>query len=107
MQTLISNKVGYILVEQTADNAELAAALEFSPNLEGAGLTPFGELWRVKGIDSADVPASAHTPWSTTKVVQLISILAFLLLAVPTRTRRKRAETGAIFIDQSESELNV
>jgi hypothetical protein len=75
MQTLISNKVGYILMEQTAENAELAAALESSPNLEGAGLTPFGELWRVKGIDSADAPATAHTPWSTTKAVQLISLL--------------------------------
>lgn len=107
MQTLISNKVGYILMEQTAENAELAAALESSPNLEGAGLTPFGELWRVKGIDSADAPATAHTPWSTTKAVQLISLFAFLLLAVPTRTRRKRADDSAIFIDQSESELNV
>lgn len=107
MQTLISNKVGYILMEQTAENAELAAALESSPNLEGAGLTPFGELWRVKGIDSADAPATAHTPWSTTKAVQLISLFAFLLLAVPTRTRRKRADVSAIFIDQSESELNV
>ncbi|MEY2736942.1 MAG: hypothetical protein RL683_60 [Actinomycetota bacterium] len=107
MQTLISNKVGYILMEQTAENAELAAALESSPNLEGAGLTPFGELWRVKGIDSADAPATAHTPWSTTKAVQLIALFAFLLLAVPTRTRRKRADDSAIFIDQSESELNV
>ena len=107
MQALISNKVGYILMEQTAENAELAAALESSPNLEGAGLTPFGELWRVKGIGSADAPATAHTPWSTTKAVQLISLVAFLLLAVPTRSRRKRADDSAIFIDQSESELNV
>jgi GT2 family glycosyltransferase len=107
MQTLISNKVGYILMEQTAENADLAAALESSPNLEGAGLTPFGELWRVKGIGSADAPASQHTPWSLTKAVQLISLFAFMLLAVPTRTRRKRAEAGSIFIDQSESELNV
>ena len=107
MQTLISNKVGYILMEQTAENADLAAALESSPNLEGAGLTPFGELWRVKGIGSADAPASEHTPWSLTKAVQLISLFAFMLLAVPTRTRRKRAEAGSIFIDQSESELNV
>ena len=107
MQTLISNQVGYILMEQTSENAELAAALESSPNLEGAGLTPFGELWRVKGIDSADAPATAHTPWSTTKAIQLISLLAFLLLAVPTRPRRKRADDSAIFIDQSESELNV
>ncbi|MEY4398043.1 MAG: hypothetical protein RLZ53_619 [Actinomycetota bacterium] len=107
MQTLISNKVGYILMEQTPENAELAAALESSPNLEGAGLTPFGELWRVKGISSVDAPATAHTPWSTTKAVQLISLFSFLLLAVPTRTRRKRADDSAIFIDQSESELNV
>ena len=107
MQALISNKVGYILMEQTPENAELAAALESSPNLEGAGLTPFGELWRVKGIGSEDAPASAHTPWSITKAVQLISIFAFLLLAVPTRARRKRGETSAIFIDQNESELNV
>ena len=107
MDALIDNNVGYILMEQTSDNADLAAALEASPNLEGAGLTPFGELWRVKGIDSTDAPKTTHSPWSATKVVQLISLLAFLLLAVPTRARRKRADDSAIFIDQSESELNV
>jgi hypothetical protein len=107
MNALIDNKVGYILMEQSKDNAELAAAFESSPNLEGAGLTPYGELWRVRGIGSEDAPKTAHSPWSTTKLVQLASILAFFLLAVPTRARRKRAETGAIFIDQSESELNV
>jgi GT2 family glycosyltransferase len=107
MEALIGNKVGYILMEQTPENVDLAAALESSPNLEGAGLTPYGELWRVRGIGSEDAPKTAHTPWSTTKLVQLASLLAFLLLAIPTRARRKRAETAAIFIDQSESELNV
>lgn len=107
MDALIGNKVGYILMEQTSENAELAAALEASPNLEGAGLTPFGELWRVKGIGSNDAPKTNHTPWSTTKIAQLASLLSFLLLAVPTRSRRKRADDSAIFIDQSESELNV
>ena len=107
MNSLISGKVGYILMESSPANAEMAAALESSPNLEGAGLTPFGELWRVKGIGSEDTPKTAHSPWSTTKTVQLISLFAFLLLAVPTRARRKRANDSAIFIDQSESELNV
>lgn len=107
MNSLISGKVGYILMESSPENAEMAAALESSPNLEGAGLTPFGELWRVKGIGSEDTPKTPHSPWSTTKTVQLVSLFAFLLLAVPTRARRKRADDSAIFIDQSESELNV
>jgi hypothetical protein len=85
----------------------LVAALESSEVLEGAGLTPFGELWRVIGISASDLPKTDHNPWSITKLVQLATLLGFALLAIPARARTKRPTDSVIFIDQSESELDV
>ena len=104
---LKDNLVGYILVPSDSKNASLVAALESSELLEGAGLTPFGELWRVAGTTAADTPQTWHNPWSITKFVQLATLLGFMLLAIPTRGRTKRARDSVIFIDQSESELDV
>ena len=104
---LETNRVGYILVPTKQINASLVASLESSPLLESAGLTPFGDLWRVKGISASDLPAAKHSPWSITKLVQLATLLGFILLAIPSRPRAKRATDSVIFIDQSESELDV
>ena len=104
---LKDNKVGYILVPTNTENASLVAAFESSVLLEGAGLTPFGELWRVVGTSAEDTPETWHSPWSITKLVQLATILGFMLLAIPSRGRIKRAGDSVIFIDQSESELDV
>lgn len=105
--TLKDNKIGYVLVPQNSKNSALVASLESSELLESAGLTPFGELWRVKDVSAANLPATEHSPWSITKVVQLATLLGFALLAIPTRGKIKRPEDSVIFIDQSESELDV
>lgn len=104
---LRSNEIGYVMVPKDGENAGVVAALEASPLLESAGLTPFGELWRVIGISASDAPRTEHTPWSITKLVQLATLLGFALLAIPSRGRTKQASDSEIFIDQSESELDV
>ena len=106
-KSLVENKIGYILVPQTKANTDLVSALESSPILESAGLTPFGELWRVSNITAADAPATDRNPWSVTKAVQLISLFGFILLAIPSRARNRLANESEIFIDQSESDLDV
>lgn len=104
---LKENQIGYILVPAGNQNAALVASLESSSLLEGAGLTPYGDLWRVVGLNASDVPKSSHSPWSITKVVQLGTLLGFALLAIPSRGRTRRPSDSVIFIDQSESELDV
>lgn len=106
-QVLKGNQIGYVMVPKGEENAGVVAALEASPLLESAGLTPFGELWRVIGISASDAPKTDHTPWSITKLVQLATLLGFALLAIPSRGRTKQASDSEIFIDQSESELDV
>ncbi len=101
------HQIGYILVPTGNQNAGLVASLESSQLLESAGLTPFGELWRVAGISASDVPPTPHSPWSLTKVIQLSTLLGFALLAIPSRGRTRKAVDSVIFIDQSESELDV
>lgn len=104
---LKENQIGYILVPSGSQNAGLVAALESSELLESAGLTPFGELWRVIGISAGDAPPTDHSPWSLTKLVQMATLLGFALLGIPSRARTKNPADSVIFIDQSESELDV
>lgn len=104
---LIENKIGYILVPADSKNSALVASLESSELLESAGLTPFGELWRVIGISASDAPETQHSPWSVTKLIQMATLLGFALLAIPARSRTKGPSDSEIFIDQSESELDV
>lgn len=104
---LVSNHVGYLLVPNTKANTPLVAALEASEFLEGAGQTPFGELWRVTGVSASGTPKTFHSPWSVTKLIQLLALLGFLLLAIPSRPKVRKAKDSEIFIDQSESDLDV
>jgi GT2 family glycosyltransferase len=106
-EVLQENQIGYILVPTQSENSSLVSALESSTVLEGAGLTPFGDLWRVIGTSAENSPKEDRSPWSITKLIQLFALLGFLLLAVPSRPKRKRAKDSEIFIDQSESELDV
>lgn len=106
-RVLLENQIGYILVPTGTESAALVASLESSSLLESAGLTPFGELWRVVGPSASDVPQTPHSPWSITKVVQLSTLLGFALLAIPSRGRTRHPSDSVIFIDQSESELDV
>ena len=105
--TLKQNLIGYVLVPNNHANAELVAALESSSLLEGAGMTPYGDLWRVLGTSAENTPATTHSPWSITKAAQLMALLGFVLLAIPSRPKVRKAKDTAIFIDQSESELDV
>ena len=107
LTVLKSNKIGYLMVPNGEKNASLVAALESSELLESAGLTPFGELWRVSGMSAAEVPATQRSPWSLTKGIQFTTLLGFVLLAIPSRPKLKQATDSVIFIDQSESELDV
>lgn len=106
-KTLKASSIGYVLVPNSSENANLVSALESSTILEGAGLTPYGDLWRVLGTSAEDAPAIDQNPWSITKFMQLMALLGFVLLAIPSRPRVKRAKDATIFIDQSESELDV
>jgi len=107
LNVLKDNLIGYVLVPNSPENADLVAALESSTLLEGAGLTPYGDLWRVLGVAAEDNPTTDRNPWSITKAIQLMALLGFILLAVPSRPNLRRAKDAAIFIDQSESELDV
>lgn len=107
VKTLKASSIGYILVPNSPENANVVSALESSTVLEGAGLTPYGDLWRVLGTSEEDAPSLDQSPWSITKVMQLMALLGFVLLAIPSRPRVKRAKDTTIFIDQSESELDV
>ena len=107
VEALTANSIGYVLVSNRPENADLVAALESSTLLEGAGLTPYGDLWRVLGTSAADSPKQSQNPWSTTKAIQLMALLGFILLAIPSRPKARKAKDTAIFIDQSESELDV
>lgn len=106
-EVLINNEIGYVLIPNIPENANLVSALESSTLLEGAGLTPYGDLWRVLGTSVENSPSSEQGLWSITKIAQLMALLGFVLLAIPTRPRVRRAKDTAIFIDQSESELDV
>jgi hypothetical protein len=106
-EVLKSNQIGYVLVPNRSENAGTVSALEASTVLEGAGLTPFGDLWRVLGTSAEESKLEEQDLWSVTKAVQLLALTGFLLLAIPSRPRRRRAKDSVIFIDQSESELDV
>jgi hypothetical protein len=96
-----STHVGYVLVpnDQSAASAELSNALDSVQQLDPAGLTEFGRLWRVN-LEVAPGAKAASSPWSVTKGVQLGILAAFLLLAIPTSgSSRRRAKEASIFID--------
>jgi len=102
INTALSNShVGYVLVpnDQSAASSELSNSLDSVSQLDAAGLTEFGRLWRVN-VPVAPGPMAARSPWSVTKAIQLGVLVAFLLLAIPTASSsRRRAKESTIFID--------
>jgi len=99
--SLAAANVEFVLVphDQSASSAELANALDSAQQLDSAGLTEFGRLWRVNSTVTPGVSAS-NSPWSLTKSIQLGILVAFLLLAIPTSgSSRRRARESTIFID--------
>lgn len=105
---LQQNSIGYVLIPLASDqteanaNAKLAVAFDSIAQLEAAGETDFGNIWRVRNL-SADFERDESSPWSITKVVQLLVLLAFVLLAIPSAGRRRAASTSEIFVDSGET----
>jgi len=101
---LQKSNVEYILVpdDGTAKVVEIAASLNSVPQLESAGDTEFGKLWRVKAADK--IGYTRHSVWSLTKGVQLAVIFSFLLLAIPSRSRKKSLD-AEIFLGEEESDV--
>ena len=94
-------RVQYVLVPvgDTPELLELGSALDSVPQLESAGVTEFGRLWRVRGAEA--LPLTEHSVWSITKLIQVSVLGSFLLLAIPTRSRR-RSEASEIFVEGEE-----
>ncbi len=94
-----SNQIQYVLVPNpnTADATAISASLDQVSNLQAAGLTEYGKVWRVQG-DSQVAAEKDKSLWSITKLIQLGVLIGFLLLAIPTTARRKQASGAEIFI---------
>jgi hypothetical protein len=102
---LASTKVRYVLVpnNKTAANLEIGASLDSVPQLESAGVTEFGRLWRVKG--QPGLKLTQHSVWSITKGIQVTILGAFILLAIPSRSRRNSAGDAQIFVDGEDADV--
>ena len=99
---LQSEHLGYVLVPNgsSAELSDLGVALDSVSELETVGATDLGRLWRVRE-PKADVAETDDSPWSITKVVQVSVLLGYLLMALPSRTSRRRG-TEEIFIESGE-----
>lgn len=99
--------IGYVLLPEvrSAGGRELAIALQAADELESVGKTEYGQLWRVKHPNPklAVAPESVPSPWSVTKIIQLIVIASFVLLAIPGRSTGigGRSESE-IFVGQTD-----
>lgn len=99
--------IGYILqpTSTSVNSRALAIALDANDALEAVGQTDYGRLWRVShpNVELSVAPKSTPSPWSTTKVIQFVVILGFVLLAIPGRSvasgRRRESE---IFVGQTD-----
>jgi GT2 family glycosyltransferase len=114
-QALDAQHVGYVLIPKptqkvsaisSAADRLLAASrqnfvnsLNSSNRLEAVGSTEFGDLWRVIGVHPVAVDHSSEKLWSVTKGIQLGVIGAFLLLAIPTSSIRRRSQKGSAIFD--------
>ena len=97
---LQKQNIAYVLVPK--NSADLATTLDSVAELEGAGETDFGKIWRVRNYLATEIDAN-QSPWSVTKALQLIVLVSFVLLAVPTSGRKRAAATSQIFDDSSDS----
>jgi GT2 family glycosyltransferase len=95
--------VGYVLVPKTSalSGTDVSSALDAVAELESAGETAYGKIWRVRKFEAASLIATA-SPWSITKAIQLSVLIAFVLLAIPTSGRKRAASSSEIFVDAGE-----
>jgi hypothetical protein len=96
--------VGYVLLPESdyATSIDLASSLDAVTQLESAGETEFGKIWRVRNFKAEAVITNA-SPWSITKGIQFAVLASFILLAIPTSGRKRTAGTAEIFVDAGES----
>lgn len=96
--------IGYVLVPKTQQlgGQDLAASLDAVAELESAGETDFGKIWRVRNFEAATVITEA-SPWSITKAIQFAVLAGFILLAIPTSGRKRAASSSEIFVDSGDS----
>ncbi len=101
---LAEAKVHFVLVpnDKSAITLEIGSSLDSVPQLESAGVTEFGRLWRVK--DQLDPGFTKQSVWSVTKSVQVGILAAFVLLAIPSRSRRKAGAQAEIFVAGEDSD---
>ena len=94
--------IGYVLVPagSSSELSELGIALDSVSELETVGATDFGRLWRVRDPQQAD-QQDPSSPWSITKAVQVIILVGFALMALPSRSPRRRG-SEEIFIESGE-----
>lgn len=99
---LQSEHIGYVLVPNgtSIELSDLGIALDSVSELETVGATDLGRLWRVRE-PQPDVDETTSSPWSITKAVQVSILLGYLLMAVPSRSSRRRG-SEEIFIESGE-----
>jgi GT2 family glycosyltransferase len=105
---LQSNSIAYVMIPKANNqtesnaNAKLAVAFDSIAQLESAGQTDFGQIWRVRNAQ-ATAEIVEESPWSVTKAIQLTILISFMLLAIPSAGRRRAAASSEIFVDGGES----
>jgi GT2 family glycosyltransferase len=105
---LQSNSIAYVMIPKANNqtesnaNAKLAVAFDSIAQLESAGQTDFGQIWRVRNAQST-AEKTEESPWSVTKAIQLTILISFMLLAIPSAGRRRAAASSEIFVDGGES----
>jgi len=98
-------QVGYVLVPDvsSAIASALSISLDSVEELETVGQTDFGRLWRVREPEAVGAQDLSGSFWSITKVVQLVVLLGFVLLALPSINQRKRVSGDSdIFVAAGE-----
>ena len=102
---LANTKVRYVLVpnDKSATVLEIGSSLDSVPQLESAGVTEFGRLWRVK--DQKPMGVTKHSVWSITKGIQVAILGAFVLLAIPSRSRRNIGAGSQIFVEGEDADV--
>lgn len=104
-QIITSAQVGYVLVPDVSTSiaSQLAISLDSVKELETVGQTDFGRLWRVRAAEPINSNITEESLWSITKAVQLVVLLGFVLLALPSINQRKRVSGDSdIFVSAGE-----
>lgn len=101
---LVEANVGYVLLPNSGSvtSIDIASAMDSVSQLETAGETEFGKIWRVRNF-KAGAEITDASPWSITKALQLAVLISFVLLAIPTSGRKRSAGTSEIFVDAGEA----